>query len=325
VLASSVGQTDVQFSAPQGTRDYLSYANQFVRWGGGRFQDLIAHQADADPYRAAVYWRFLYEHCGGMKEGAEDPAAGMTVIRRALIVLYSGEIADLDTSGDPVSATPEILDRALSGSSCPFQGYEESLVAFARALYALRVDGGRCQEPGIPAGCGFYDPHDLYQDPLVETIVFDGAVHKVRREMMGAFGTDLIEVIFAPAAGSVPLTLEFRVSPAVDAKLSVQLVQLLRSRESTRPQHRTEVLAVTNPEGYLSYAISQTVTAVDSRLGLIVTRLDAQEPSNPIGEYTIFLQPGVRHSPEAAGDPTRDGQTWRDVGDIPIDDKGGEG
>ena len=47
-------------------------------------------------------------------------------------------------------------------------------LAFARAVYALRLDGGRCIEPGIPSGCAFYDPDSLYHKPAVSTITYSG-------------------------------------------------------------------------------------------------------------------------------------------------------
>jgi hypothetical protein len=90
------------------------------------------------PHHAALYWRFLYERCGGMKAGLEDPAAGMGIIRRALNVLYSKEIVDIHTSSDLVSELPAVMDQALAGSACPFETYEESLAAFTQAVYDLR-------------------------------------------------------------------------------------------------------------------------------------------------------------------------------------------
>jgi hypothetical protein len=189
VLASSVGQPLVHLGPSSRTRTYMAYANRYLLWGGGRFQDLITNHDQVDPYYASIYWRFLFERCGGMQDGVQDPAAGMGIIRRALTALYSGEIADISSSTDLVGATPEVLDRALAGSSCPFQTYKESLSAFSRAIYGLRVDGGRCVEPGTLAGCGFYDPHDVYPDPPVSTITFAGAAQEHRYEIMSGFGT----------------------------------------------------------------------------------------------------------------------------------------
>ncbi|MBN2390705.1 MAG: hypothetical protein JXR84_08280 [Anaerolineae bacterium] len=115
------------------------------------------------------HWRFLYEQCGGLADGVEDPAtgmrSGMRVIGDALRALYSGDIVDISSSGDLVGALPKVMDRALLGSPCPFQTYEESLTAFAGAIFGLRLDRGCCVEPGIPGGCGFYDPYGQYQDP----------------------------------------------------------------------------------------------------------------------------------------------------------------
>ena len=73
---------------------------------------------------------------------------------------------------------------------------------------------------------------------------------------------------------------------------------LLDSGEGTKPQPlltqltSPETLAEVNPEGNRFYVIPAIETAVTNRLGLIITRLDAQESSDPKGAYTIVLYPG---------------------------------
>jgi hypothetical protein len=165
VLASSVGQTDVQFASSPEERAYVYRANRFLsQVGGGRGAadpDWVAH----NPYDTAIYWRFLYEQCGGMQGGVEDPSAGMRIIQRTLQALYSGERVDISASTDLADGLPRIMDQALQGSACSFQTYAESLAAFARAVDGLRLEGGRCVQPGLPNGCGFYDPAALYVEP----------------------------------------------------------------------------------------------------------------------------------------------------------------
>jgi hypothetical protein len=303
VLASSVGQPVVQFVQTSGERTYMSFAHSFV---GGGVGDLNRSYETMIPYHAAVYWRFLYEQCGGMKDDVEDPAAGMEVIRRTLRILYSGDVVDISSSVDLVGAVPEIMDRALDGSSCPFKTHEESLTAFARTIYALGLDGGRCSEPGNPDGCGFYDPHDLYHDPPVSTITYTGktiayaeADQPFPAGVRSSFGMDFVDVVFGPDTEGRPLTLEFYGAPGAEAEFSVQLWKLIDSGGDTGPQRVPtqmtvpEVLTKVNAAGSLFYVIPEINTAEYNRLGLIVTRLDAKESSDPVGEYTIALRPGT--------------------------------
>ena len=91
-------------------------------------------------HHASLYWRFLYEQCGGMKEGVEDPTAGMRIIKRTLNVLYSKEIIDIDSSSNLNTAVPAVMDKALEGSGCPFKTYEDSLEAFVIAMDTLRSE-----------------------------------------------------------------------------------------------------------------------------------------------------------------------------------------
>jgi hypothetical protein len=295
VLASSVGQPVAQFTQTSRARAYMSSANRFVAGGGLLRGDLNTSYERMSPYHAAIYWRFLYEQCGGMKDGVKDPAAGMQVIRRTLMALYTGDIVDISSSTDLVGKVPEIMDRALEGSSCPFKTYEESLIAFARAIYALRLDGGRCIGPGIPVGCGFYDPDNLYNDPPVSTITTTGAGQRYQDGIGSSFGMDFVDVVLDPAADGQPLTIEFHPAPGTDAEFNVQLWKLMDSGTGARPQRipagvtTTEVLTQANPDGHLFYVTPAIDTSTYNRLGLIITRLDATESSDPIGEYTIVL------------------------------------
>jgi hypothetical protein len=134
VLASTIGQADMQLTQATQARDYMFKIKNFQLEGFDRgYTEMDAHQA-------ALYWRFLYEQCGGMKDAVEDPGAGMGIIGRALNVLYSNEIVDIYTSSDLISELPAVMDRALKSSSCPFTTYEESLVHFGNAIQALLLE-----------------------------------------------------------------------------------------------------------------------------------------------------------------------------------------
>ena len=308
MLASSVGQPAVEFAPALAPRAYMSDAKGFVG-GDGLVGDLNRSYERMNPYHAAIYWRFLYEQCGGMKDGLEDPSAGMEVIRRTLTTLYSGEVVDIRSSSDLVGGLPRIMDRVFAVSPCPFKTHAESLTAFARAIYALHLDGGRCQEPGTPAGCGFFDPHRLYYDPPISTIIYAGAAitytTKDQRYPAGvesSFGIEFVEVALDRATDTQPLTLEFRGAPGADAEFSVQLWRLRDLGEGVRPQRipnqaaAPEVLAEVYADGHLLYAVPEINTAETNRLGLIIMRLDTREGSDPVGEYTIVLHPGADHS-----------------------------
>jgi hypothetical protein len=323
VLASSVGQPAVQFAPTSALRAFMAHARNFVR-GDGTVGDLNRSYERMSPYHAAIYWRFLYEQCGGMKDGVEDSGAGMEVIRRALTELYSGKAIgvaqklprilsrifpakstklkmddsiDISSSTDLIGTVPEIMDRALEGSSCPFKTYEDSLVAFAGAIYGLQLDGGRCIEPGTPAGCGLYDPHHLYHGPSRNTITFAGADQEYQEGIGSSFGVDFVEVILDPAADGQPLTLEFFGAPGAGAEFDVQLWKLLDPGGGARPQRiptptiAPESLTRVNADGRQFYVVPAIDTSVHNRLGLIITRLDAKENSDPIGEYTVVLRP----------------------------------
>jgi hypothetical protein len=169
VLASAVAQPEIQFAPDAHHRAYITNANLYL--GSATIRgDIGKDFSEISPYHAALYWRFLYEQCGGLSDGVENPAAGLQIIRSALTSLYQSIEGDGNETMEFVSWVPRILDQALGGTACPFQTYAQSLTAFAQAVNALRVETGRCQSPGLPEGCGFYDPHHLYNDPPANTL-----------------------------------------------------------------------------------------------------------------------------------------------------------
>jgi hypothetical protein len=251
------------------------------------------------PYDAVAYWRFLYEHCGGMSNHVEDPADGMQVIRQALNVLYAGDVVDIGASTDLVETMPVIMTQALQDSPCPFRTYEESLQAFARAVYALRLEGGRCTEPGFPAGCGIYDPHELYDDSPYSTILYTGEAITYSRlsqpypaGIPSSFGIDFVDVALDPSLDGQSLTLEFHSAREGEAEFAVQVWSLMLPGDGSRPRPTSaEILIAENLDGRLSYVISAINTAECNRLGLVITRTDAQESLDPEGSYTVVLHP----------------------------------
>lgn len=297
VLASSVGQPAVQFSRTWGTRAYLSNAKAFIGRAGISEGALNKSYEQMNPYHAAAYWRFLYEQCGGMHDGVEDPAAGMALIRRVLTTLYSGDIVGTGVSTDLVQEMPGVMDEALRGSPCPFQTHQESLLAFARAVYALRLEGGRCREPGMPAGCGFYDREDLYDHPPVHTLTYRGValVHAAAEQpypagIPGSFGIDLVDVELDDAANGEPLAIEIRGAPGSGAAFGVQILKLAGPSPAAQAPS-PEALVQIEPGAHGVYVIPAVDTAVYDRLALIITRLDAEEALDRGGAYTIVLRP----------------------------------
>jgi hypothetical protein len=309
VLASSIAQPPIEFSLTERERTYMFNTNSFVG-GGGLLGDLNRSYAEMKPYHAAMYWRFLYEKCGGMQNSVENPAAGMQVIKRTLAALYSEEIVDIDSSSDIVGQMPQIMDHALEGSACPFRTHRESLTAFASAIYALQLENSRCTAPGLPTGCGFYDPQSLYSDPPSGIITYAGTQVSYAEVdqaypagIKSSFGFDFVDVILAPAANGQPLTVEFHGAPGAAAEFHVQIWRLMDAGKGARP-HRVpapmaapEVLTWANGDGHLFYTISAIDTAAYNRLGLIITRVDARESADPVGAYTIVLRGDAGNNP----------------------------
>ena len=298
VLAASVGQPRGQFTQTLPGRTYMTSANGFVWRGGSSAVELNVGYGELDPYEAAIYWRFLYEQCG---EGdIHHPTAGMQVIQRVLTVLYSGRVVDIRSSTDLVTALPAIMDQALAGSSCPFQTYEDSLIAFARAIQGLRWMEGRCVEPSLPTGCGFYDPYSQYYVPPVSTIAYTAPDQTYQDQIGSSFGIDLLDVQVEASAAKEPLIIEFRPPAGSNAVFSVEIWQLPASVGAGARERvfagvvQAEALMEMDAHGDLSYVVPAAYLDAPYTLNLVITRLDAWESLDPAGEYSIALHPVPR-------------------------------
>ncbi len=326
VAAESVANPPVEF-LPATSWEYffLEKTNVFIQ------ANLNSQYGEMSYYNAALYWRFLYEKCEGLKNGVVDPEAGMQILRRVLEVLYSKEIVDIDSSVDLVPNLPAVMDRSLDGSSCPFQEYASSLVAFARAIYGLRLQGGRCSEPGFPDGCGMYDPKELYVSPDVTVLRYTGSKlaysaeelpsmkdqqsggdsgyqgylpdipgseRAIPPEIPCSFGMDFVEIALDAQENGQPLAIEFQGESGSPARFHVEILLLLDEGEGQKPLDVTsqlpvdEIETMTTPDGHVLYTIRALDLSAYNRIGLIITRLDAEERLDPEGKYSIMATPG---------------------------------
>ncbi|HLO16235.1 MAG TPA: hypothetical protein VK206_15480 [Anaerolineales bacterium] len=294
VLASSVGQPKVEFEAKAYWRSYLQRANSFIgsedAIGGGlnqKYKDI--------PYHTAVYWRFLYEHCGGIGPDGEDPAAGMKVIRHALETLYKGEIVQVNTSTDVASAFPHIMDRALGSTpSCAFHTYEESLIHFARAIYMLRLEDGRCPSPIEQSYCGLINSHHLYQTPPADTFVLAANPSlEVSGAIPSSYGIDLINVEISQSLRGKKLKFLFTSPANSGLEFHVEAWKTRTINKNGEPEQQSvpkaEPISGQTENGNLTLEFQNLSKNDFDSLGLIITRIDPYEDRETTGAYSIQL------------------------------------
>jgi hypothetical protein len=247
---------------------------------------------------AVVYWRFLYEQCGGMSGHLEDPGAGMRVVQAAFDALYSNHIVNIAETADVTGSIPEVMDQALSRTpACPFDTYEESLESFASAVYALRLEGGRCKAPSTPEGCGLYDPQGLYLIEPPRTITYSGTEQGHSSSIYSSYGMDFLEVAVDADGARHPLVIEFEGAADGRAEFNVQAWRLIDGERGSPPRSAPERADGPQMVGFVSGGrrVVYTVPAIDlddaTRLAIIIVRVDPNENLDPAGEYTIDLRP----------------------------------
>jgi hypothetical protein len=276
-------------------RSYLKRANSFIGLEGV-FDGGLNQNYQNIPYHTTLYWRFLYEQCGGIRRIVEDPSAGMQPIRHVLETLYGGEIADINSSTSAVKALPSIIDVALYETpTCPFHSFEDSLIQFARAIYLLRREEGRCPSPHPYAYCGFYDPGGLYSVPDAESYVLaEGHVNRLDGAIPSNFGLDLVELSLNPSMDGKSLKIIFESSSGPEYEYHIEIWG--RPDPSTenaagkyQPAFEGPILSERTYEGHLVLEIRELHLDQTQGLDLVITRLDTNESTAIAGRYSIQM------------------------------------
>jgi len=201
-------------------------------------------------------------------------------------------------SPDVVGLMDEAMDAALARLDGPFESFEKSLVAFARANYGLRLESGRCKRANL-AECGgfYYDPKGMYATPPLEgQFDLNGAALAYDGSVPASYGMDFIEVNLDAAVQGQPLTITFQSEGEV-ARFDVQIWKLETGSQDVAPEPES---VPRRSDGTHVYTAAQIDTTGYDRLALIVTRLDADETEDPMGSYRITLESTGQPAEEAA-------------------------
>ena len=305
VLATSVGQPDVQFSHTPGLPAYFIQANGLLAGGGHVERELNKSYEEIDPYHAVIYWRFLYEKCGGMLHGSEYPSTGMQIILNALSLLYSEEIVDIQSSNDLVEHLPGIMDLAIqTTATCPFDDYKDSLIQFASAIYSLQLENGRCVDPGLPVGCGMYDPvHGYLHLPIPEftytgdRLTLDSTQQPFPGGIKSSFGINFIEINLTRITNGKSLILELESPGDVQTEFAMHIIMISNQHGEGKIYPMTNPI-LTSEDGSSSKTVKQLAINIPkielgdfNQLGIIITRIDNQERIDHAGVFTIELSP----------------------------------
>jgi hypothetical protein len=295
VLASLVAQPAVQMDSSTLPRSYLKRANSFIGQDGV-FDGGLNQNYRKIPYHTTLYWRFLYEQCGGIRRIVEDPSAGMQPIRHVLETLYGGEIADINSSTSTVKALPSIIDVALYETpTCPFHSFEESLVRFARAIYLLRRAEGRCPSPHPYAHCGFYDPGGLYSVPDAESYVLaEGHTNRIDGAIPFNFGLDLLELSLHPSMDGKSLKIIFESTSGPEYEYHLEIWGRPDPAAETaagkyQPAFDGPILSERTYEGHLVVEIQKLNLQEMQGLDLVITRVDTNDSTAIAGRYSIQM------------------------------------
>jgi len=213
ILAQSVAS----LSSPNDAH-YVLDANQYLRdLLNTSFEVMNLYPRDGGHcYEAALYWRFLFEQSGGVG----NPAQGMEIIRSIL-----REMATRTSTEDFLTNFGPAMNNAFAANeNAPHENYEESLLAFARANYSLRLDDSEYYEqPGNP----------VYTEPPTDSwppyrLGDSGPVYHTG-EITSSFGMDFAEVkMIGLVSGTVlssPLVIRFEQSNPAE-EFHVQFLHL---------------------------------------------------------------------------------------------------
>jgi hypothetical protein len=299
-VAASVQYPEIELAKHRANPRYNEYgraANRFLTEHlNGSYRELEADTVNR--YDAVLYWRFLYEQFGGM-----------AVIRNALEEMGRQPRMGNSQGSGIVGGMAAALDRAFARLDGPFQSFEESLIAFARTNYALRLENGRCIEIDL-ASCGgrYQDPNEVYAEPALEAVLdyggvsaADGSGITYEGSISSSYGMDFVDVRLDPTLKGQPLTIKVH-GMGDTARFNVQIWQLgpgvVKPRAIT-PQAES---VPQNEDSVHVYLIPKLDTTTVNRLALIITRLDANETADSVGSYQVTLESGSGDAYVAATD-----------------------
>ncbi len=252
--------------------EYLVAANRFLSLRlNSSYQDM-----EDDPvykYDAALYWRFLYEQYGDME-----------IVQTALVEMtrsYDDAI---------VPAIKRVMDRTFSQYAGPFTSFEDSLISFARANYALRLPDGRCAEDDRTQCSGnYYDPSRLYVTPALEAeLDFNGSHLSYEGTIPASYGMDFIEINLDN--GDQLDTIQIIVKGNNDeSRFNVQVWPIKKALPNDYFMTVDPFIMQRHTDGTSSYIFDASDTTQGTKLALIITRLDAGEATDPNGIYTVTV------------------------------------
>jgi hypothetical protein len=292
VVAESVYNPQLGFAHGTAEGPYFSRAKKFIAGGQNTSGSLNSSYSSISPYEAAIYWRFLYEQCGGLVDGEENSSAGMEVIFKTLEELYADEgLLNIQPEEMPASLAV-LMDRVFSKlDTCPFADFRSSLAAFHRAVYGIRVKQAALSDE--PQGyTGFYDPQDLLPPPDVAEVLADNGSRIYEEWIGGGYGVDFIEVqtsdrtkengfrieVTNTEAGSAVFTVQVWLIAGQDHEISPPSMSRLVELGEIRAGERVSA-EISSSEG------SEMIAAV------LVSRVDGQESANLSGSYRMVVTP----------------------------------
>ena len=293
VLASSVGQPMIQFQPSAKLRSYVKRANAFIG-SDGVFGGGLNKSYKEIPYHTALYWRFLYENCGGLVNSVEDPAAGMEIIRNVLEILYKGEIADINSSTDVAGALPKIVNAALAETpSCSFTSYAESLVEFGRAIQKLRLEDATCTNFSHAPRCGFFDPYNLYTAPHADSYLAGEGSILINGSIPSSYGIDLLELGLDESVEGKSLRVIFQAvsSPQAEFQVVLEGIRMQSNEAGIRrsPAQSGAAWSAKSASGLLVLEVPGLDLESFNALGLIIIRTDPYEEAGSQGNYAIQI------------------------------------
>ena len=290
IEAQAIAASSIQYPELELSRAHLSSTKSQYSASAERFLEkrletsYVALEAEqVHRYDAALYWRFLYEQYGDMR-----------VYRSALQELAR------QPAVESAASLGAIMDAALRRVKGPFDSYEASLLAFARANAALLTEEGRCTAVDR-AACGewYHDPQRMYTIPSwEEMLTYRGSRLEYAGTIPASYGTDLIQVSLGGELEGTSLRITFRGQGArfhvaawkmhMDAAGPANPARGLTGLHAATP--RPEPLSGDCSDA-CTYALSNLNLAQVDRLMLIVVRLDPFEDRDPLGAYQLTVGP----------------------------------
>lgn len=298
MLVESLVREEFEYSPGPTDDPYTYHLRSFVDSLAANNITSKSSYRNISPYDLVVYWRFLYDNCNRDLGPGSTVRDRIDIVKDTLEVLYSQPVLLESSREDLPQNFEKLMDQVIPRHPhCPYHNYQESLAAFARSLYALRLEPPGTDANSATISYSVPEPERPAPTPIpaAASLTFSDSPLNYEDQIAASYGIDFIELRLVEPVTSGALQIDFR-SLSTMASYQLQIIQYRTTAAADgNPQidgtHTVLYTGETEAGGSLHFRLAGLDQPLSEHLAIIITRIDDQEAADSTGRYQLEIQP----------------------------------